>query len=114
MTTLLEELQPIALQVEEARTAVVDAAREWCREGKAGAEEALKEAVKGLDEIQMALGLKTAQLLLNPTPLREVKEHPLAEPLARQFQEEHGLLPPPAPPRPDTVGSAWTKRRTEE
>ena len=113
MPSLLEELQPIALKVEEARTQVVDAAREWCREGNAGEEEKLKTAVKGLDEVQMALGLKTAQLLLNPprVDIAEAFQGGL-EPLVARMKDP----PPPRPPAlgPDTVGLAWTKRRSEE
>jgi hypothetical protein len=63
VTSLWDELHPLAEQVEAARSHVVDAAREhMCGDIDNGG---LKKAIGDLDKVQMLLGLKTAQLLLS-------------------------------------------------
>jgi hypothetical protein len=117
VTTLYEELQPLAAEVEGARDAVVEAARGWCGGGgKAGEEEQLREAVKKLDEAQMALGLKTARLLLTkPFELVEaLKGEP--ESLPDKYATSGPFAntePPPAPPHPPSSIGPWGKKRDE-
>src|SRR5258706_14715766 len=67
MTSLYDELHPLALQVEEARTKVVEAARAVVKANSWDSDDTkdLREGVKSLEEVQLALGLKTAQLLLS-------------------------------------------------
>lgn len=111
MPTLYEELQPLAVAVDKARTAVVDAARHWVgAKGTVAGEEDLRAAVGNLDKAQMALGLKTSQLLL-ARPRLEQTETELRGALVKTGHILDPAPPPGPPPRPANVGTAWTKKK---
>lgn len=111
MTSLYEELHPLALQVEEARTGVVEAARLHLKDQD---EAFLAEMVHALEEAQMALGLKTAQLLLSrggagggPPTVAGQEEFMRDEPLDldKPVVQLRGAGEKPH------VGTAWGKKR---
>lgn len=64
MPSFWEELQALTAEYEQAKDSVVEQARAFCYDSAAEPEpDTLEAAVKALDQAQLALGMKTAQLV---------------------------------------------------
>jgi len=102
---LWDELQPLAEELETARELVVEAARKQVGKNDHGGATELVDAVDELDKVQMALGLKTAQLLLKRGQAKGVE---VDEPDIPSFLAQH---PPAAPVIPPGAKlGPWSKK----
>jgi hypothetical protein len=109
---LWDELAPLAEELETARELVVEAARKQVAKADHGGATELVDAVAQLDQVQMALGLKTAQLLLKRGKERgeEIPDSPLAEALANQYMRDQGVNMAKAVIPKDARLGPWSKK----